>query len=644
MKKQKRLQATQSLYEKLISHFERNQQVYFTISMAVSAVMSFLLFDMKVSTGGDDSDYLIFADDFWRHFTFPIFRGPLYPIVISPFVGIFGMRLWLLKSLSAVFIILSMWLLYKSFRGKIPALVLMPSMLLMSICSYVFYYAGQTYSEPMFMFMQSLFFYCFFKYFLIDDSTGHNLKRDWWKYIVIAALVLGITLTRSIGYGIVGVIIMYFIMRLRWKDLLWSIIALGVVFGAFHLFKAAVWPNAGSAYDINKYLAKDFYNVNQGMEDLPGFITRIKDNSLTYLSVILFRFFGFQSETGRLELMPATIRAVTLYVLFAFFIVFLFKRNRALVFAGLYAGIMNFFSFILLQTNWAQDRLIMIYYPLILIFLLGGLCYLLQYGILKHLFFIYPFLLIIVGLATLGATTGRIQKNVPVLLRNIKGDAGYGYTPDWYNFVKGSQWAANNLDKDAGIVSRKPGISRVYTGRRFIGLSLVLTEPFENLYSLESSDSMKLIVAETPRNVVPSPFIRYVIRKKINDDMDTGYTIYATPTEQVDTIVKQLNAMKLKYSFDFKGFIEQGKADYSKIRVYNPDAMLQHLIDANVKYLLLPQLRKFPEKNTGAFIDNIHRYIVFISLKYPNLFNIIHKEGSSEPCEIVEFLYSPKPD
>ena len=89
-------------------------------------------------------------------------------------------------------------------------------------------------------------------------------------------------------------------------------------------------------------------------------------------------------------------RIVIIYLLYFSGLAIVFRRNMALLFVGIYIGVMNFASFVLLQIIWGQDRLIMIYYPLILLFLFGGLCYLFQSKPLRKFFFIYPVLLFVV--------------------------------------------------------------------------------------------------------------------------------------------------------------------------------------------------------------------------------------------------------
>ncbi|MDR1937384.1 MAG: hypothetical protein LBQ73_02655, partial [Tannerellaceae bacterium] len=195
LKKETAVPLHQKLYRSVDAFFERNRQRFFVLSILLSVLMSILLFDVKMSLSGDDCDYLVGADNFWRHFTFPGGHGSLYPMILSPLVGLLGMKLLLFKSLSAVFIVLSIWLLYKTFRGLVPAVVLMPALLLASICSYIFFYAGHTYSEPLFMLVQGLFLYFFARYFLGKDDVSYCLKADWRKYLVIGGLALCLTLT-----------------------------------------------------------------------------------------------------------------------------------------------------------------------------------------------------------------------------------------------------------------------------------------------------------------------------------------------------------------------------------------------------------------------------------------------------------------
>ena len=634
-KKQQKV-SSKSFYQKTNDFFERNRQLFFILSMIAGALMSILLFDVKVSLSGDDSDYILYADNFWRHFTFPGFRGPLYPIILSPFIGIFGMNLFVLKSLSAVFLLLSIWFLYKSFRDSIPALILMPALFLVCICSFVFFYASYTYSEPFFMFLQSVFVFFFSKYFLSTKKVPHDLKTDWHKYLILGVLALCMGLTRSIGYSVVGVVTLYFAINRRWKELAYTLTASILVFLLFQLFKTIVWPEAGSAYDLKNYLAKDYYNPIE-MESLMGFVNRFVVNSDIYLSAFLCQFMGVVPETPSNLFQTNAIITILIYLLFFLCLFVVFKKSEALLFTGIYAGVVNFASFVILQSTWGQDRLIIIYYPLIILFLLGGMFYLFQFKAIQKFFFVYPLILLILCIGTLSTTTNRIGKNVPVLQENLLGDKLYGLTPDWQNFIRGSQWTAKNLDKNAVIVSRKPSISKVYTGRDFAWAPTDITVPIDSLEIMQNTDNQTIVVVS---GFFQNPNLKYIVSFRepfpFNDKTSNGAQVYTVPNIDLEEFIVSVQNQHMEFLFDYKSFFNSLRnADH---RIHNPDMMLDYLAENDIRYLLLPQLRYDPTRNTGLYMNNVHRFIWFISCKYPDLFRIIHVEGKEEPCEIVEFI------
>ena len=245
------------------------------LTMALATLMSIVMFDAKVSLSGDDCDYILAADAFWHHFAFPGHHGSLYPIVLSPFVGLFGYRLVLLKFLSVLFTVGAFGFLYKAFERRIPSAVLIPSMLLAAICSYIFFYAGYTYSEPLFMLLQSIYFYFFSRYFWVEGGTpSYTLRKDWKKYLTLGVLTLAMGLTREIGFCVIGVVILYFAIKGRWKDLLYTVGAALLMLAAFYLVKAILWPNVAAGHSFTNLMAKDYYNPNAGMEDTAGLLSR----------------------------------------------------------------------------------------------------------------------------------------------------------------------------------------------------------------------------------------------------------------------------------------------------------------------------------------------------------------------------------
>ena len=69
------------LFEKLNAWFELNDKKIFYSLLFLSTLFSFIMFDAKVSDGGDDSSYIERAWSLLNEGKFPYFQGPGYPII-----------------------------------------------------------------------------------------------------------------------------------------------------------------------------------------------------------------------------------------------------------------------------------------------------------------------------------------------------------------------------------------------------------------------------------------------------------------------------------------------------------------------------------------------------------------------------------
>jgi hypothetical protein len=646
--------STQSLTEKTRVFFDRYEKAFVILSLTLGTLTGILLFDVKVSLSGDDCDYIVSAGDFWKNFIYPGHHGSLYPILLSPFVGLFGMKLILFKSLSLIFMITSFWLFYKSFRNTVPSVILIPSLFFVCINPHVLFFASYTYSEPLFMLLQALFFYLFSGYLRSADTERtlirqyFSIKKEWKKYLTLAFVIMGMGLTRTIGFCVIGAIILYFTVECRWKDLIFTIGIWGLLFGIFQFLKSVIWPESSSVQSFETLLAKNPYAIGQGLEDLPGLIKRVVENSHIYLSGFLFRYLGFRSYSD-LPLEKIPFLSIFTYLLFIICLVTLFKKNKSLFFAGLYSGVLLFSSFVLLHILWAQDRIIMIYYPYMLLFLLGGIYYLLKNRRLKNFTWIYPFILIVLFIGTCVHLKAKIKKNLPVLQQNIIGNDFYGLTPDWENFIRMSQWANDHLDKNAVIASRKPTISYVYTGRDFFGIYNLPSDNLNNVTAQiekEKDENVFLIIDISKK--APSdlgPFIHYLLltgndgKILINNESVNVAGIFQIPKSMFnENLIHTFDSLGINYTSDHERFLKQYDDNAQNCRVVALDMLLKTIKDNHIKYLLLPKLRAYPPQNTGRYISTIHQYVSFIQAKYPGSFLLIHTIGKEETCELVEFV------
>jgi hypothetical protein len=117
--------------------------------------------------------------------------------------------------------------------------------------------------------------------------------------------------------------------------------------------------------------------------------------------------------------------------------------------------------FVALQTQWKQDRMIIVFIPLLFVFLLSTLhekikrsSGMAQIGFLVMMCFF--------GFLQLRHLPEKIANNAPKLTAILNGDIYGTYTPDWKNYLKMSRWCSDNLPKTSKVMVRKPNTSIVY--------------------------------------------------------------------------------------------------------------------------------------------------------------------------------------
>lgn len=494
-------------FDKLDKFFDSKGNIFFWISLFFTLLFSFLLFNFRVSEAGDDSAYIFRAFKFVKEFQYPSFQGPLYPIFLSVFIWIFGLNITMLKSLSLVAIIFHLYFFYRAFKGRVSGFLLIYVMLIVSFNSFVLYHASQTYSEAFFLFLQAFFFFYFFNAF-VSKSESPSLKENWGSYLILGVFLLFLGLIRSIGYGGFIAVILFFIVTMRWKSAVFTTGAFVLEFGLFTIIKKFLFQSTASQFSgqLNRLMQVDPFDAAKGNETFLGFIDRFFGNSNLYLSKHLYKFIGFRPEI----LDPKSILTIIVYILFAVAIYFAFRKNKYLLFTGIYLTVLIGITFVIVQTRWDQDRLILVYFPFILLFLFSGIYYLGKIKSFKFIQVILPVLLIIIFFTNLNITKKKVKANDEYLMESLAGNKFYGMTPDWINYIKLSQWAAKNTPDSVMIACRKPSIAFIYAKREFYGIYRITTEDPDELLQNLKNNNVKYVIMGSLRKY-PNQKTQYTI-------------------------------------------------------------------------------------------------------------------------------------
>ena len=615
--------------DKIEEWMERHITKIYYAGLCVTALLSLLLFDVKVSVAGDDSAYVLRAYDLLHNFRFPSYQGPLYPILITPLIAVFGINIPLLKFFSTLCVLLSYVFFYKAFRGRIPNLILAIVLVATAFCSNIAYYASQTFSEAAFFFFQALFFYWFIRLF-IQNSEAPGIK----SYLTLGLLVLLLGLVRTTGLFAIPAVLLYFIAYGRWKEAGYSFISLFSFQVVFSLLKKLIWKGDAVQFStqLSGLMAKNAYNPTAGSEDLAGFIARLGGNAAQYFEHVL-HFMGFKSG---IVSNPSPFAALFFTTLFIAALIVCYRKNKTLFFTTLYAGAMCVLSFLSLQVFWNQDRLILVFYPLILLVSFAAVYYLLKKYNLSAANWVVLILGAVLILATTGGAMKKIGQHKTYRSQLLKGNSLYGFSPDWANYIQMSQWIGTNLPKGEIVACRKPEISQIYGNRSFHGIYSVPKITCDSLLTRMEQETIELIGIEIPAFQKNEGFMAFYFQNIpaiIGVLEHQGHPVLLfdkTKSKGWEAIVPELT--------DIVKYIRENKDN--GLSVVDIDMLYNNLKDGKVGYVMKANLRLNPEQNTGNIISTVYRYMYYVSLKYPNIEGEkVHVEGASEPATLIKLNY-----
>jgi hypothetical protein len=476
-----------TVFDKIEAWGEKNNKRLLFLFLALSLFFSFMLFNARISEAHDDALYL---EGGWRYVNeFPNYfytqNAPLYVLFLGLLTKIFGFKLLLFKLFNVLFSFFAVFFFYKAFSKRIPFAVFIPVMIFVSCNHLIQYYASMTFTEAFYLFLQALFFYWFFKLHdaLQVESNGIKHIKLW---LMVGLFTFLIATCKSVAIVAVPVLILYFLIEKQWKNA-------GLALGSYLVFKIPyelivklIWGSQNQFSGQSKILLlKDPYDKAAGNDDFAGFVGRFFDNCNLYLGKRFYELLGLREEyTKPLETQLQADKLQSEYKYLAFFVIIILaialfqvikQKNKPLLFFGLFTGAQLLLSFVILQARWDQPRIVLICMPIMLI-----LMYYLFFNTVKKSGMGQGIYLVIIGIisaSVLMSSFKRGSENLPIVKKNLSGNIYYGYTPDWQNFLKCSQWCADSLPANTLVASRKAPMSFVYgKGKKFFPIYSVIVK------------------------------------------------------------------------------------------------------------------------------------------------------------------------
>lgn len=458
--------AEAGIFEKLDKWLAKSDKKVFITLLAACIVLTFISFNARISEAHDDALYL---EGGWRFVNeYPSYfytqNAPLYPMFLAVLIKAFGFQLILFKLVSSIFNIAGFILFYKALRNRLPAVVFIP-IIIFQACNYlIIYYASMTFTEAFYFFLQGLFFFSALKLTDKLHTPENSLQATWKNWLVLGLSMFLISTLKSSAIVVIPAVVLYFLIEKNYKAIGLAVASYAVFKVPYELMVRAIWKADNQFQGQGKILLqKDPYDLSQGQEDAAGFITRFFENADLAISKRFYQLLGWKDEFN--TDVNGTITVITLAIaLFGFWQLVKDKR-RDLILLALFTGAQLALSWVILQTRWDQPRITLVGMPVLLMMMFYGLYR--AFGQIK-LYMIYLALVTVVSTSVVVSAIRRGTSNIPIIVKNLSGDKYKGYTPDWQNFLKCSEWCADSLSKESLVASRKAPMSFVYgKGKKF---------------------------------------------------------------------------------------------------------------------------------------------------------------------------------
>jgi hypothetical protein len=543
-----------NFYNKLNSQLESKKKPIFWFILGIGFLLALLSFNARITEAHDDALYIEAGYKYVHEFPnyYYTSNAPMYPMFLALLTLVFGTNLIVFKLFSILFFVLGATIFYKALDKKVPEILKLVAFSFLCINYLVLYFASQTFSEPFYLLVQSIFLFYFSKYNFSENPISTDIKKDLKKWVTLGLLMMILTLAKNIlVFGIVAIFLFY-VLKKAYKKAVFAMVSFGAFKVLYEIIKSAIWGKSAIQYQsqMGILLNKDPYDASQGTEDMAGFFGRFFDNCNLYISKRFFQLLGFMNDDS-----------TKVFGFFAFVIIVLVliglylaikKNNDMITFMVLFAGTICFGTFFVLQARWDQPRFIMVHMPAILIGIFFGLYTLFSKNTFNQRILVL-FICFIMG-SMLLSSAKRAVKNLPIVSKNLKGDVYFGYTPDWKNYLELSAYCKDSLPEKSFVACRKAPMSFVYAkGKHFFPIYNVIAKDPETHQS--NPDSAIAIFKKNNVTHLLIASLRLNPKQNTGDVINTLHNIAAPIMQKYPeklVMVKQMGVTEAAYLYEIK--------------------------------------------------------------------------------------------
>jgi hypothetical protein len=420
--------------------------------------LAVLQFDPKPFVGGDNAGYMILAESIEtgqgyrdihipgapRHGQYP----PVYPTLLA-IAAALGGGLITFKILSTVFTATSLVFLYLLARRRLALEGALAVVAPLAVSSVLLYYSHWVLSEALFVLLT-----------LVALWASERLLDSWRWLALSLAFALLAYLTRSAGLPLVLALLVVLGSKRRWRELGAAAGAAAVVIVAWFSWGRLAASESAQVYSSN-FLLLDPYDPELGIVGPGGLLARVIYNTRLYaIDVLPESLVGV--APGFLTILMAFIAALLLIAVALVAWVRGIRRQDVLeLFVFLYVGLI-----VLWPEAWTDRRFLLPVLPAVFLLGASGLEWCLEFLRVQRRAWSLPVfgaILVVLAVPSLVLSIGYRQRCMRIYRQ---GDEFACYPGPWRAFTEIAYWVRDNTPEDAIVVSRKPRLVYVFSGRR----------------------------------------------------------------------------------------------------------------------------------------------------------------------------------
>ncbi len=429
------------------------------IFIIISASFGFLRFNsLQLGTSYDDAHYIILAESLssgqgYQLINFPrpqIERAfpPGWPILLTPLTFLFPGNYTVLKVLSLVLWLASIFLIYRIFSKRIQSPHLEIVTGLAALNPLLIGTSVTVMAETAYLFFSLLALNVFDVW---KDKAGD--KKDW-LIVLVAVLALYTQLIRTIGIALVIALVVYFLLTRRWREA-----GIGTsVFVAGALLQ--MWINlrnggsvVSAGYESQVFGSSIFEKIGQMWSNVLGYFNQTVAGSLIpiFRGRVVSVFWGNYG----LGVLPATVNIFILAIVIVGFGFAVKKFHIMDLYVAVYVlGILAFWN---PNVGSVKARFLIPIIPFLYFYLVRGIVWAKEKAVRNRIRYgrrIEAVLFIFIALT--------------LIIRNVQ---------DWRNPVMnqmtdisiGTSWVAENAPPDSIVMVNEPVPAYVHVQRKTIG-------------------------------------------------------------------------------------------------------------------------------------------------------------------------------